>query len=365
MEAKTFRQRRWPLYYALAWVLTRDLYYCERAEASDFHPYLDKEDQNLADVDKAWDILHQSLVRDEVPAFRRCVDVLADTASEPGIAPGNFASLDWSDLTKDDGDHSPAIVVSATAMVYFFPPDGPVVAFTSDHIGPPIRPGGPGFMTLSNAAYWIATEGGTKLILARDISVWKDAFAELFRRIQSGDVRIVGRRHGASLSERIDAASFVDVVVDYPYVDTPIPIMFGGAPYIKCYGVADQHHSDELYGSDRHVPEWTHLRAQCSDINSWWPFSEVPRTKRGRKPGWDWGDIELFVRNLLDERGDFDHELNRTQDWKSLNSLIAMVQKYIEDRGEKAPSESILKERLPPVVDGWRKQNPRHETDKN
>ena len=68
--------------------------------------------------------------------------------------------------------------------------------FSSDEIGPPVRLGAAGYMTLTLAAYWIATEGGKKRILARDASVWRGAFNRLLSRIQSNDVEMVGRRHG-------------------------------------------------------------------------------------------------------------------------------------------------------------------------
>ena len=71
-------------------------------------------------------------------------------------------------------------------------------------------------MALSDAAYWIATEGGTKRIVMRDVSVWKRAFAELLPRVQSGQVHVVGRRGGASLPETIDGASFVGLPIGYP-----------------------------------------------------------------------------------------------------------------------------------------------------
>jgi TIR domain len=287
-EHQTFGQRRWPLHFALAWVLTRDPAFSERAKPSDFHPHLnedeDEDDWISGDeVDQAWSLLHQALAGGSVPAFKTSKlcgnsDAQVGEAGEERIAPEALASIDWADLIRDDGDSS-AVVVSSSAMISFFPPGGNPVAFTSDHIGPPIRPDGPGYMALSDAAYWIATEGGTKRIVMRDVSVWKGAFAELLRRVQSGQVHVVGRRGGASLPETIDGASFVGLPIGYPYTQAPLSMIAGEKPHIECCGVlfpetdeADRY-SDKLWGFNRQTPEWTHLQVRCSDINAWWLFA--------------------------------------------------------------------------------------------
>ena len=204
-DRQTFRQRLWPLHFALAWVLTRDVAFSERAEASDFLPILDKDAYESQDeVDRAWKILHQALADGSVPAFKISEPFSDDPAGEVNeerIAPEALASLDWADLTRDDSDYG-TVVVSSSAMVIAFPPGDPM-AFTSIDIGPPLHPNRSGYMTLSGAAYWIATEGGSKRIVVRDVLVWRRAFAELLPRIQSGEVRVVGRRRGASLHEDI------------------------------------------------------------------------------------------------------------------------------------------------------------------
>ena len=291
-EHQTFGRRRWPLHFALAWVLTRNCTFSERAKASDFHPRLNKDDCISGDeVYQAWNVLYQALADGRVPAFKvsePCGNGDAGEVSEERIAPEVLASLDWTDLTRSDNS-SGAVAVSSAAMIFFFSSGGEPVAFTSDHIGQPMRPDGPGFMTLSDAAYWIATEGGAKRIVVRDVSVWKGAFAELLPRVQSGEVRIVGRRRGVSLPETIDGASFVGLRVDYPYIESPISMVFCEEPHIKCYGVllletdgADDH-SDELWGLDRRTPEWTHLKARRSDIKKLWPFPQPPTRAQNEK----------------------------------------------------------------------------------
>jgi len=221
MEARvTVDPKYWPLHSELAWVLTRDRVLCQRIQSSDFYPVLDKSDW-VDEVDRAWSILRQSLVDGSVPAFK--VSVLC--GNEESVAPEAIASLNWADLTKDEYG---LIVVCSTVMNRVFPSGSDPVAFMSDHIGPPVRPGGPGFMTLSDAAYWIATEGGTKRIVARDVSVWKGAFDELLSRIQSNDVQVVGRRHGLGIAEVIEGTKFAGVAVEYPYSEPSIKLMLNG-----------------------------------------------------------------------------------------------------------------------------------------
>ena len=105
MEAhRTFERRRWPLHFALAWVLTGDRAFAERAKPSDFHPRLTEDDWISRDeVDRAWRILHQALAGGSVPAFKvsePCGDGHAGEASEERLAPDALASLDWADLAK-------------------------------------------------------------------------------------------------------------------------------------------------------------------------------------------------------------------------------------------------------------------------
>ena len=367
MEADvTVDQEYWPLHFALAWVLGRDRSFSERAKSSDFHPYLGKGSWTSQDEeDRAWNILHQSLVDGTVPAFFKVSEprgndyaeeareerfalpetfasfhwadhgawtilraaagpvwgypgwdyVCAGDYANPGywrpvpwggawrliiysggrvpalarIVPEAFASFDWPDL-RSGQDHS-AIVLPSLAMLNSFPPNGDEVALTSDRIGPPVQPDGPGYMTLSDAAYWIATEGGAKRIVATDDSVWRQAFAELLPRIQSGEVRVVGKRRGESISGVINPESFVSLAVDYPWVDTPMALLLCEEPHIRCCGCgaakSDQG-SDELWGWDRHVPEWSHLQVHCAHVWELWrkfpKATKAIQARAGQRP---------------------------------------------------------------------------------
>lgn len=58
-------------------------------------------------------------------------------------------------------------------------------------------------------------------------------------------------------------------------------MMLGGEPHIRCYGIMvseasnpDQH-SDELWGLDRRVPEWSYLQVDRVDVCKWWRFPKA------------------------------------------------------------------------------------------
>jgi hypothetical protein len=86
------------------------------------------------------------------------------------------------------------------------------------------------------------------------------------------------------------------------------------------------------------------------------PPSELRKSKAGAKPRYDWQDVEGFVFQELDNRGDFEHP-DTTDDWKSQNDLIKAVLTYLEKRHGGAgsgPSPTTLKDRIAPMVTTWR-----------
>jgi hypothetical protein len=82
------------------------------------------------------------------------------------------------------------------------------------------------------------------------------------------------------------------------------------------------------------VPHWVYVMK--ADISA-----------RDRGPGaaeqYDWADIELFVRKLFTDRGDFAKPENRVDGWKSQNNLIEAVKDYLERRRQPVPKETQFK----------------------
>jgi len=82
-----------------------------------------------------------------------------------------------------------------------------VQSSTNDMIGAPVAPEGSGYMPLSQVAYWIATNGGTKSVDVADQAAWKPAFDELLPHIASNNVQIIGQ-NSDGMNEVIDGFRF-------------------------------------------------------------------------------------------------------------------------------------------------------------
>lgn len=143
----------------------------------------------------------------------------------------------------------------------------------------PERPDEGGYMTLSEAAYWVATDGGKKKLEPSVRDHWEPAFAELLGAVVDGRVEIIGRLRGCGLPQQIDAVRFSKIPVVTPYEDIPLKFQRGKAPHVRTVGhVPDDYweevFSDELYdggGTDRVA--FSHLQVKRADVARLWPFT--------------------------------------------------------------------------------------------
>lgn len=148
------------------------------------------------------------------------------------------------------------------------------------HLGPPQDPHVGGEMTLFEAAYWIASEGGAASFDTDDASIWRRAAEALHARIVDGSVILMGRRHGVGFAEHVDGVLLSGVEMNPPYsTPAPLSLIMGRQPYID-YSVRvsreqwqDSEH-DDLHGANR-VPEYTHLQVRAPDIAKIWPFTKA------------------------------------------------------------------------------------------
>jgi hypothetical protein len=148
-------------------------------------------------------------------------------------------------------------------------------ALISD-LGPPIRPEGAGYMKYSEAAYWIASQDGKLKISEIEDSGWEIAYRALNDHIATGDVHIIGRRHGEGPPTEIEGYRFSGILIEYPFSN--LPFIRGGEPYVLCRLHQDkehwhQHYNDQLMADHRLPPEFTHLEVRKSDIARLWPFA--------------------------------------------------------------------------------------------
>ena len=215
---------------------------------------------------------------------------------------------------EEDEGPSPPDVATGEPMLLGLPQD--------PHIG--------GEMALSEAIYWIASEGGATPFDARDAGIWRKAADALHMRIVDGSVLLMGRRHGLGFAERIDGVLLSGVEMNPPYtVNAPFSLIMGRRPYIDYVGRASREQwqdwaHDDLHGANR-VPEYTHLQVRAPDIARIWPFPSSPPTtadervrnvdnkaaiasrrppqKRGPKEKYNWAQFEEEVHRKLEFEG--------------------------------------------------------------
>ena len=313
MPESIFGAEWWPLHVAVAWVLTRDREFTERAgRVGKFLPSMelvlsnDAHTGNPAEtfsngVDEAWIKLREKISDGSVPTagmpFRRlALDSVASETSDSRrhIAPAEIRSLEYHQ-DGEDACLAPTewrvahesnwnlrcgyrdVHIDKERLVLNFPPGGPST-LTSEEVGPPMRPEGGGFMPLSQAVYWIATKGGLITIEnIEDKNAWQGAYRDVLDHIASGEVEIIGRRNGYGTPTKIEGYRFSGISVDYPFSDTPDEILFGDEPHVRCYPFIDEEHwrrefNDKLM-VDRSLPEFTHLEVKKSDVARLWPFA--------------------------------------------------------------------------------------------
>lgn len=145
---------------------------------------------------------------------------------------------------------------------------------------PPIRPEtrppiGPGYMPLYCAAQWIATEGGNRTFDLGDQEVWRTTFRVLNDHIASEQVNVIGVREGAH--ERVPGHYFAACLVDYPFSNAPLDLIFSENLYLCSYPYLDDEHWNNGFDDslrDRRGERWSRLMVRKEDIARYWPFDD-------------------------------------------------------------------------------------------
>jgi hypothetical protein len=236
-----------------------------------------------------------------------------------------------------------------------------------------------GYIPFSQAAFWLATKGGTSRFDLEDSGTWKLAYDQLLKRIESGEVEAIGRRRGHGTNEIISGHTFSKIKIAYPCRDTPDELLFGTFPYIQCYGPVDDDHwqradgfDDKLFATGHTVPEWTHLQVKASDLARYWPFQDAtantntstragesvplkrPHKRGGCKPTWDQEEGIQFLCEEFDKRGHFD-DTGQTSCWDrqryAEDALIAHLSKHSQSDG---PSRSWARRTVKLAETRWR-----------
>lgn len=323
-ERSAFDVVWWPVDVAIAWIITRDRIFVERhwkrrgstlsvTVALAIDSRTGKEPARYVDgVERAWaelkHLLEDAKIRIVGTPFQRlAVTAIGQTEtseSQREIADSEIGSLmlieegddlclipeDWrvargSNSNNLRGYRNP--MVRLNGVMHYFQPG--VGSLPSEYLGKPATPHSPGVMSVSQAAYWIASEGGNSPFDLRDVSSWQSAFDNFIPLICSGSISVNGRKHGRGLAVPIAAACFSGITIDYPYADTPVELTLCQRPHLRCFGVVDREIwekqcNDQLMGDDPQVPEYSHLQIVNSDLAEHFSFSATAEVARTSTP---------------------------------------------------------------------------------
>lgn len=233
-----FADSTWPIHAALAWALTRDRSFTERATLAtvagcsrdvvwmndNFEKWTESSEQEL---DRAWTQLHRLLASGQIPLF-----------DDKGQRfPAYF-------LVDQDWPIRPAnLYVSSAGVLHFFQPGSDPIAFYS-HQADAID-FSKGYVSLTAAALYLATDGGRKSIVLRDTEAWKSAFEMLLLAICDNAVPVIGISSGRETPEPISGYTFSGLPVSFPYAPIHSDFAFKSNPFLRC-GSPTRESNDEI-----------------------------------------------------------------------------------------------------------------------
>jgi hypothetical protein len=300
-----FDQPKWPIWKVLAWVLTRDQEFTERSSPQDFAPgRADEEYVSRDEVTQAWCRLHEALVSGSVELLpiahtRDPNQPSPHTDNARQISTNVAHSLTWDWLTAN-------VEASSLDVLRYFPPGSDAIAQRVDLTQPEIRPDGAGYMDLTYAACWIATEGGKVSFFYREKEVWRSAFDKLLPAVASSEIEVIGRQIGG-LPAPLVGTLFASITVEYPYHDeVRLNLMWGEKPYVRCWGGWDnerEHGVDELWVGDGDFPAYSYLQVRKEHVSKLWPFESNQAQYMTGKPGRPspMALVEQELRSRLDQ----------------------------------------------------------------
>lgn len=145
-----------------------------------------------------------------------------------------------------------------------------------------MRPDGPGYMPLSCAAQWIATNGGSVDIGFADTSAWDGAYRQLLDSITSEKVLVTGTHDGRS--QRVAAVLFAGIKVHHLFGSEELDGGDSRELYLFSSHMDEEHWRGGFDDSlrTRWKTAWTKLMVHKPDIIKWWPPAPEVERNRGR-----------------------------------------------------------------------------------
>jgi len=213
-----------------------------------------------------------------------------------------------------------------------------------DTLPPLVVPEGWGYITLSAAAQWIATKGGTRDV-SNDPSVWDVAYRQLTDSIAAGEVETTAIVEKAGIVEKtgqrqkLEPALFGAIRIHHLFESEEIPGADSVELYLWASPAVDEEHwyagfSDDLRQRRRTV--WSKLMVSKVDVRKHFIYGPVPAQprKRGRPVSTLRGPTLAEFRRRM-HRGETDStitgEAQALQAWQKETCGKTMAQKYIEN----------------------------------
>jgi hypothetical protein len=151
------------------------------------------------------------------------------------------------------------------------------------------------WVSFSEAAHWILTEGRTKEVDHRDPKVWINPVTVLVSKITSGKIAVIGRKNMDGLMIPLEASSFVDLAVEYPYERRRNSFSRNEwEPYLSLCGI-DPENDTQLFRRGLPVtfrdslmqrlrtPHFINVQVRKSDVAKEFPFPSCGRAEAGLK----------------------------------------------------------------------------------
>lgn len=154
-----------------------------------------------------------------------------------------------------------------------------------------VEPVGNGYVTLTQAAQWIASQCGRVRFSASDHRHWRPAFETLRNRIVAEEVELTGECAG--VRERVPSLLLVDCPLVLPYQTPDRSQLDRNALYLQAFTLDDTDEWNDAF-NDRLVSgvseRWTKLMVPCRQIRRYHPATKSlpgrPSTAMPPIKGW-------------------------------------------------------------------------------